>query len=78
MLSQPVRSAWGTHTLDEADGVEVVGSGFRIDGNEGAGVDDVCLFVDERDSDGFRWREEGESVRVMLLLSAPFFECECK
>jgi hypothetical protein len=78
ILEKDMSSAARLGVLDEADGVQVTGSGFRMDGNDGAGVEDVCRFVDERESDGFRWREEGDSIRAMWLASVPFFECECR
>lgn len=62
-------------TFDEAAGVEV-GSGFSMDGNEAAGVE-VWRLVDERESDGIRWRAEGDAMRKPLFIeSTPFLGCE--
>lgn len=62
-------------TFDEAAGVEM-GSGLSMDGNEAAGVE-VWRLADERESDGFRWRAEGDAVRRPLFIaSMPFLGCE--
>jgi hypothetical protein len=73
------------HTFVEIGGAAEAGSGFNMDGSDAAGVG-VWRFADERASDAFRWREEGEPICILLLLvvvegvaeSARFLGCECE